>query len=121
MVPADSDSTDIHRMATQAFAVLSEVKDYAIYVIDPEGRVLTWNKGAEAIKGYRADEIIGHSFTRFFTEADRAQGRPAALLSRARADGRVEDETWRIRKDGSPFWADVVITAVHDPGGRLSG
>ncbi len=121
MVPADSDSTDILRMASEAFAVLREVKDYAIYVIDPEGRVLTWNKGAEAIKGYRAEEIIGHSFARFFTDEDRARGRPAALLSRATADGRVEDETWRIRKDGSSFWADVVITAVHDPGGRLSG
>ena len=121
MVPAESDSTDVLRMASEAFAVLKEVKDYAIYVIDPEGRVLTWNRGAEAIKGYREDEIIGHSFTRFFTEADRASGRPAALLSRATAEGRVEDENWRIRKDGSSFWADVVITAVHDPGGRLSG
>ncbi len=121
MVPADDGSTDMLRMASEAFAVLREVKDYAIYVIDPQGRVLTWNKGAEAIKGYAAEEIIGHSFTRFFTEADRTQGRPAHLLSRAAADGRVEDETWRIRKDGSAFWADVVITAVHDAEGHLSG
>jgi PAS domain S-box-containing protein len=107
--------------ATEAFAFVREVKDYAIYMIDPEGRVLTWNEGARAIKGYEPAEIIGQSFNRFFTEEDVAAGRPSRLLERARTEGRVEDEATRVRKDGTRFWADVVITAVHAPAGELLG
>src|SRR5882724_7993344 len=118
MFPGPSESPS---SAEEGFSALREVKDYAIYIIDPQGRVLSWNEGAEAIKGYRADEIIGQSFTRFFTAEDRASGRPALLLARAAAEGRVEDEAWRVRKDGSAFWADVVITAIHEPDGRLKG
>lgn len=105
----------------EALAFVWEVKDYAIYMIDPFGRVLSWNEGARAIKGYEAEEIIGQSFVRFFTEEDLASDRPARLLARAAAEGRTEDETWRVRKNGERFWADVVITAVHDEDGRLRG
>ncbi len=107
--------------AVEAFAFVREVKDYAIYMIDPEGRVLTWNDGARAIKGYEPEEIIGESFSRFFTEEDVASGRPARLLERARQEGRVEDEALRVRKSGERFWADVVITAVHGAEGELLG
>jgi PAS domain S-box-containing protein len=108
-------------VAEETFAVLREVKDYAIYLIDPNGLVLTWNAGAQAIKGYTPKEIIGQSFSRFFTREDRNDGRPQRLLARAASEGRVQDETWRLRKDGSAFWADVVITAVHNPDGSLKG
>jgi PAS domain S-box-containing protein len=108
-------------VAEATFAVLREVKDYAIYLIDPKGIVLTWNEGAQLIKGYSAEEIIGQSFSRFFTREDRAAGRPQMLLDRAAQMGRVQDETWRLRKDGSAFWADVVITAIHNPDGSLKG
>lgn len=102
-------------------AFVREVRDYAIYMVDPSGVVQSWNDGARAIKGWRADEIVGASFACFFTEDDREAGRPARLLRRAAAEGRVEDETWRVRKDGSRFWASVVITAVHDDDGALRG
>jgi PAS domain S-box-containing protein len=107
--------------ASETFAFIREVRDYAIYMLDIEGRILTWNEGARTIKGYAAEEIIGESFSRFFGEDDRMQGRPARLLAQAAADGRVEDKAWRVRKDGTRFWADVVITAVHDGDGRVSG
>lgn len=108
-------------VAEETFAVLREVRDYAIYLIDPQGTVLTWNEGAQQIKGYRPEEIIGQKFSRFFTREDRQNGRPEKLLQRAAAEGRVHDETWRLRKDGSAFWADVVITAIHRPDGTLKG
>ncbi len=107
--------------AGEALAFVREVKDYAIYMIDPEGKILTWNQGAHAIKGYEPEEIIGESFERFFTPEDRAQGRPRQILAKAAEEGRIEDLTWRVRKDGSRFWADVVITAVHDEAGQLRG
>jgi PAS domain S-box-containing protein len=103
------------------FAFIQEVKDYSIFMLDPEGRVLTWNDGARATKGYTAAEIVGQSYTRFYSEEDRARGKPQALLRKAISDGRVEDEGWRVRKDGSRFWADVVITAIHREDGRLRG
>ena len=104
-----------------SFSFLNEVRDYAIYMMDPDGRILTWNEGARAIKGYTAEEIVGESFARFFSKADRARGKPASLLARAAAEGRAEDAAWRVRKDGSRFWAEVVITSVHDEDGRLRG
>jgi PAS domain S-box-containing protein len=107
--------------AVKAAAFVREIKDYAIYMVDPDGRILTWNLGAEVIKGYSAAEIVGHSFERFFTEEDRSSGRPGRLLARAAAEGRVEDNAWRVRKDGTRFWAAVVITAVHDEDGHLRG
>jgi PAS domain S-box-containing protein len=98
-----------------AFRLLVEaVVDYAIFLLGPDGRVLTWNFGAQRIKGYTADEIIGQHFSRFYTPEDRDAGRPDFLLGRAAEYGRFEDEGWRLRKDGTRFWADVVITALRD-------
>jgi PAS domain S-box-containing protein len=102
-------------------AFIDGVRDYAIFVLDPEGHVASWNSGAERIKGYRADEIIGHSLARFYPPEDVAAGKPQRLLAQAAAEGRVEDEGWRVRKDGRRFWADVVISAIRDDSGRLTG
>lgn len=101
--------------------LVEKVKDYAIFMLDPSGRVVSWNSGAERIKGYRADEIIGQSFSRFYPEADIQRGRPQRLLEIAAAEGQVQDEGWRVRKDGSRFWADIVITALRDEAGNLRG
>jgi hypothetical protein len=101
--------------------VIESVLDYAIFILDPEGRVATWNPGAQAIKGYTADEIIGQHFSKFYPEAAVAAGKPAWELEVARRDGRVEDEGWRLRKDGTRFWANVVITALRDANGSLYG
>jgi PAS domain S-box-containing protein len=106
----------------QRFRLMVEsVKDYAIFMLDPGGHVATWNAGAGRIKGYRPDEVIGRHFSTFYTPEDAASGKPARLLEAAVRDGRVEDEGWRVRKDGSRFWADVVITALLDKEGRLRG
>ncbi|HEY9747526.1 MAG TPA: PAS domain S-box protein, partial [Allocoleopsis sp.] len=106
----------------ERFRLLVErVKDYAIFMLDPSGRIVSWNRGAERIKGYRADEIIGQSFSRFYPEADIGRGRPQRLLEIAAAEGQVQDEGWRVRKDGSRFWADIVITALRDEAGNLRG
>src|SRR5579883_2226907 len=110
------------RESEQRFRSLIEgVKDYAIFMLDPEGRVSTWNEGAQRIKGYRADEIIGQHFSRFYTDEDVQAGKPATALKVAAAQGKFEEEGWRVRKDGSRFWADVVITAIRDPLGKLLG
>jgi PAS domain S-box-containing protein len=101
--------------------LVERVVDYAIFVLSPVGTVLTWNQGAERLKGYSREEIIGQSFERFYTEDARAVGRPARLLRKAASEGRVEDEGWRVRKDGTRFWADVVITALRDDRGSLVG
>ena len=97
------------------------VKDYAIFMLDAEGNVLNWNAGAERLKGYRAEEIIGTHFSCFYPEEERNAGKPAAELREAAVEGRVADEGWRIRKDGSRFWADVIITALYDKNGKLRG
>jgi PAS domain S-box-containing protein len=110
------------RDSEQRFRLMVEsVKDYAIFMLDVEGRVQTWNAGAEAIKGYRAGEIIGQHVSRFYAPEDIASGLPVRLLEAAARDGRVENEGWRVRRDGSRFWADVVITALRDAEGRLQG
>jgi PAS domain S-box-containing protein len=103
-----------------ALSVLS-ITDYAIYMLTPEGRVASWNAGAQRFKGYTADEIIGQHFSRFYTEEDRTSGLPARALQEARDTGRFEAEGWRVRKDGSRFWASVVIDAVRDEHGELVG
>ncbi|HKR32061.1 MAG TPA: MHYT domain-containing protein [Terriglobales bacterium] len=97
------------------------IKDYAIFMLTPDGRVASWNLGAERIKGYRAEEIVGQPFSVFFTKEDQNENKPAQLLERATHEGRVEDQGWRVRKDGSRFWADVVITPVRDNTGHLQG
>ena len=101
--------------------LVESVVDYAIFVLAPDGRVRTWNAGAQRLKGYTADEIIGHSFSRFYTPADAAAGEPQRALATAARDGRYEHEGWRVRKDGNLFWALVVITALHGDDGRLVG
>ncbi len=108
------------RQSEERFRLLIErVRDYAIFMLDATGHVISWNAGAERIKGYRASEIIGHHFSRFYPQEDIDAGKPARELREALKDGRVEDEGWRLRKDGSRFWANVVITAVHDHDGTL--
>jgi len=108
--------------ADQQFRLLvSSVTDYAIYLLDGAGRVASWNAGAERIKGYRADEIVGRSFSQFYTPEDRAQGLPEQTLSRARREGRFQSEGWRLRKDGSRFWAMVVIDTVRNDAGEVIG
>ena len=106
----------------ESFRLLVEgVKDYAIFMLDPGGRVATWNSGAERIKGYRAEQIIGQHFSRFYTQEDIEGGKPDRELKIAASEGRLEDEGWRVRKDGSRFWANVIITAVKDNNGELVG
>jgi PAS domain S-box-containing protein len=97
------------------------VRDYAIYMIDPAGVVTNWNAGAEAIKGYRAEEIVGQHFSRFYTEEDRAAGEPARALQTSLETGKYETEAVRVRKDGSRFWAHVVIDPIHDDEGHHIG
>jgi PAS domain S-box-containing protein len=106
----------------EQFRLLVEgVKDYAIFMLDPAGYVATWNPGAERIKGYRAEEIVGRHFSAFYQDQDVAVGKPARGLALAEREGRFEDEGWRVRKDGSRFWASVLITALRDESGRLRG
>jgi len=102
-------------------SIVESIGEYAIYMLDREGHVLTWNPGAERIKGYKADEVLGLHYSRFFTQEDLEQGRPAELLRQAIQKNRVEEEGWRVRKDGSRFWASVVITAIHDSSGAVTG
>jgi PAS domain S-box-containing protein len=110
------------RQSEERFRLLvSSIKDYAIFMLDPDGRVRSWNSGAHRLKGYQAEEIIGQPLSRFYTEEAVAQGKPWDLLHEAAENGRVEDEGCRVRKDGSLFWADVIITAVHDEEGTLRG
>ena len=101
--------------------LIGSVKDYGIFMLDPDGRVASWNEGARQIKGYEADEIIGQHFSVFYPEAARSIGFPDYELEMAKVDGRFEDEGWRIRKDGTPFWANVVITALRADDGTLIG
>jgi PAS domain S-box-containing protein len=97
------------------------VTDYALYMLDPNGVVTNWNAGGQRIKGYTPEEIIGQHFSRFYTAADQAAGRPARALDLAQSTGRYEEEGWRVRKDGSFFWASVVIDAIRDESGELLG
>ncbi|WP_312935391.1 PAS domain-containing protein, partial [Stutzerimonas nitrititolerans] len=101
--------------------LVNAVVDYAIYMLSPEGHVISWNSGAERIKGYHRDDILGEHFSCFFTEEDRAAGKPDRALSVALRDGRFLDEGWRLRKDGSRFWALTVLDTVYDKQGKLIG
>jgi len=110
------------RQSEERFRLLvSEVTDYAILMLDPEGHIASWSAGAERIKGYKRDEIIGQHFSRFYPAEDVEKSKPANELKVATEQGRFEDEGWRVRKDGSRFWANVVITALRDGTGRLRG
>ena len=101
--------------------IVQGTRDYAIFMLDAEGRVASWNVGAQQIKGYSAKEIHGRHFSCFYTQADIRSRKPQRLLETARVTGHVEDEGWRVRKDGSRFWASVVVTALYDESGRLRG
>ena len=110
------------KVTEQQFELLVQgVSDYALYMLDPEGRVTNWNSGAQRIKGYTADEIIGCHFSQFYTEEDRQRGEPQKSLETARREGRFEREGLRQRKDGTRFWAHVIIDAIHDELGELIG
>lgn len=110
------------RQSEEIFRLLvRSVKDYAIFLLDPDGHIATWNEGAHRIKGYEPEEIIGKHFSIFYPESDVRDGKPELELAIAREQGSVEDEGWRVRKDGSMFLANVVITAVFDDGGELRG
>ncbi len=110
------------RQSEERFRLLVEgVNDYAIFLLDPEGNVSSWNLGAEKIKGYTANEIIGEHFSKFYPPEAIAKDWPAHELEVAKTEGQFEEEGWRIRKDGSRFWANVLITALHDPDGALYG
>ena len=106
----------------ERFRLLVEgVKDYAILMLDPQGRVVSWNEGAQRIKGYTASEIIGQHFSRFYSPEDVDAGEPARELEMAQQYGHFENEGWRLRKDGSRFWADVIVTTIYGPKGELRG
>jgi PAS domain S-box-containing protein len=116
--PAEEEAR--HR-GEQLRLMISGVKDYAILMLDPEGFVTSWNEGAERIKGYRAEEIVGQHFSRFYTPEAIAKSQPRKGLKKAADDGRYEEEGWRVRRDGSRFFASVVITAIRDQKGQLRG
>jgi PAS domain S-box-containing protein len=109
------DSQERYRM------LLDEVRDHAIVMMDPQGKIVTWNAGAEQIQGYSADQIIGQDFSCFYLPEDVARGRPQEILRLTAASGRLEEHGMRVRKDGSRFLASVVFTALHDPAGNLRG
>jgi len=110
------------RTSEQHFQLLVQaVKDYAIYMLDPQGRITSWNSGAQSIKGYRPHEIIGQHFSRFYTAEDRQADVPARALREAEQTGKYEGEGWRLRKDGGKFWAGVLIDPIHDQSGKLVG
>jgi PAS domain S-box-containing protein len=124
-VTSQSKTSAVHealRESEQQFQLLVQgVKDYAIFMLDPQGRITTWNSGAERIKGYRAEEIIGEHFSRFYMEEDQREDVPTRSLLAAATEGRYEAEGWRVRKDGSRFRASVVIDAIRDDAGKLIG
>lgn len=110
------------RQSEEKFRLLVDgARDHAIFMLDPQGRVNTWNPGAERIKGYQADEIVGRHFAIFYPQEDVDRGKPQHDLEAAKRNGRCEDEGWRVRKDGSRFWANAVITALYNEDGELIG
>jgi diguanylate cyclase (GGDEF)-like protein/PAS domain S-box-containing protein len=116
--------TTIARLQTseaRARVLVDSVKDYAIFMLDRDGHIISWNTGAQRIKGYRADQILGQHVSCFYPPDEVAQGKPAHGLHRAAADGRYEDEGWRVRQDGTCFWAHVTMTPIHDDRGVLQG
>ena len=111
----------LHETEERCRLLLESVQDYAIFMLDPNGLIETWNAGAQYINGYSADQIVGQDFSRLYTDEDKAAGKPERQLKEARTKGRVEDESWLVRKDGSRFWARAVITAIRDSKGEVIG
>ena len=101
--------------------LVDAITDYAIYMLDPSGTVTSWNAGAQRLKGYAPAEIIGQNFSCFYTEEDQSAGLPALALATAAREGRFEVEGWRVRKDGSRFWANVVVDPIRSSSGELVG
>ena len=118
---ADQPQFDAHVSEQRFQLLINAVTDYAIYMLEPTGHVATWNSGAKRFKGYEAPEIIGRHFSAFFTDEDREAGLPAHILRTAREEGRFESEGWRVRKDGSRFWAQVVVDPILGDDGALIG
>ncbi|HEX5738840.1 MAG TPA: ATP-binding protein, partial [Hydrogenophaga sp.] len=115
-------SEEAARQSEMQFRLLIDgVRDYAVYMLDPDGYIQSWNKGAELMKGYSAQEVIGQHYSIFFREEDRKEGLPAWQLQRALLHGRTEEEGWRIRKDGSAFWANIVINPIVQADGSVAG
>lgn len=114
-------TTEPQGVGDQFALLVTNVVDYAIFMLDPTGHIVTWNEGAQRIKGYSADDIIGRHFSTFYLPEEARSGKPEWELEVARREGRYEEEGWRVRRDGSRFWASVVITALRDPMGRLRG
>lgn len=116
------DQTNTTAFEDRRFRLLIDaVVDYAIYMIDPDGIIISWNAGARRFKGYEEVEIIGQHFSRFYTDDDRGVGKPQKALDTAIREGRFEGEGWRVRKDGTHFWSHVVIDPIYDPSGQLLG
>ena len=101
--------------------MVDEVQDYAIVLLDVDGTILTWNKGVEKIKGYKADEIIGQNFSIFYLPLDRQENLPGRLIALARKEGRSKHIGRRVRKDGTTFWGSILITAIHDDENNVVG
>jgi PAS domain S-box-containing protein len=121
-------NTDVHDRKQAASTtnarlqlLIDSIRDYAVFMLDPKGNIATWSPGAQRLKQYRADEIIGRHFSIFYPEEDKRDGKPEMELRVAASEGRFEDEGWRVRKDGSRFWANVIISAVRDAEGTLVG
>ena len=112
---------ELHASEARFHQLVDAVTDYAIFMLDVNGNVATWNSGAAKNKGYQAREIIGQNFSVFYTPDDRAAGKPSHILETVRRDGRAEDESWRVRKDGTHFWANVIITTLRDQSGQITG
>jgi PAS domain S-box-containing protein len=119
--PAEKFGVTVANSEERLRLLLESIKDYSIVMLDPDGLVTTWNNGAERITGYLSDEIVGRHFSRFYSQEEVAREKPAHELAVAVADGRCEDEGWRVRKDGTRFWAEVVITPICDDNGKLGG
>jgi PAS domain S-box-containing protein len=118
----DREPAALGQVQAELFRLLvTSVKDYAIFLLDPQGRILSWNIGARRVKGYTAAEVVGKHFSMFYPPRDVQHGKPDYALRVAASEGRWEEDGWRIRKDGSRFWANVVITALHDDSGELVG
>ena len=101
--------------------MIEEIQDYAIVLLDTDGTILSWNKGVESIKGYKAEEIIGQNFNIFYLPSDRQANLPEMLINQARKEGRAKHIGRRVRKDGTTFWGSIVITALHDDEGNIVG
>ncbi|NML31110.1 PAS domain-containing hybrid sensor histidine kinase/response regulator [Paraburkholderia antibiotica] len=120
-IPIQAEAAETPPVRVDYLSLVQAIKDYAIFLLDASGHIVSWNAGAQKLKGYAAHEIIGQHFSRFYTEEAVARGWPTYELEQAALTGRFEDEGWRVRKDGTTFWANVIITAVYDEASKVTG